>query len=399
MNFINFVLNTSVLFLIIVVFYKWFAKYPLKELRPSSFFLITSFSLLFFSRTLMLTDTVTSFFRLSYTSPSIQISSYFLWLYTFLVPLSILFHLLFLFRIERKWVKYYVFSGLTFMAGAILRQLSGSEPILQLDSPVAVIGVFYAFSLIFIIINKLFVYRGVDELMFGWVIIVCMNLGIIVITVTNRILNNESGYLLSSNKIARYSIVEGSFALALSNILAIGALLYLYRFYDRIISGDIGYRSLSKILEVQNINAFSSYSTHNLWIKPIIASEQVSIEDLHINENIQRVIDCEINFISNSELNLDLYDSIYQLSQKTKVRLVDLEYLFKNHCKYSFSKYSKFIRVCKADYLINNGFLNSSTVDELALKVGFENRVTLFNNFKSFLNSTIRDRKPSKNAF
>lgn len=400
MDFINFILNCSVLFLIIVVFYRWFKKFPLSELGPSSFFLIISFFLLFLSRTLMTTNTVVSFFRFSYPNPSIQISSYFLWTYTFLVPLSILFHLLFLFKVKSRWIKYYIFSGLTFMSGASLRQLllPELEPIFQLDSPIAVIGVFYAFSLIFIVINKLFVYKGVDELMFGWVIIVCMNLGIIVITVTNRILNNQSGGLLSSEKIGRFSIVDGPFALALSNILAIGALLYLYRFYNRILSGDIGYRSLSKVLEVKNINAFKSYSTHNLWVKPIIASDQVSVEALHIQENIQRVIDCEINFISDSQLSLNLYDSIYQLSQITKVRVVDLEYLFQNHCKYSFSKYSKFIKVCKADYLIQNGFLLNSTVDQLAKEVGFDNRVTLFNNFKTFLESTIRDRKPSKNV-
>ena len=395
MSFINFFLNLFVFFLILIVIGGWFKKYSLQELRISSVFILISFLILLFSRIGMVANQVLYY---SNSSLSFGVPSYILLIYTILVPLCILLHLLFLFGVHRKWVLYYIISGFIALISSIGRQLiaPNSESILNIESPVGVIGVFYLFSLILIFINKLFTYKGVDELLYGWVLIVSMNLGIVVLTVTNRIMDGSNKNLLTGDKIERFSIVDGPFQIALANIMAIGALLYLYKFSDRILSGDIGYKPLSKIIKIKADTALECYSNSNIWIKPIVRSENISVESLHILENIQKIIDCEIHCIIDDEFDSKALTSIYSLSQKTKVKVNDLEYLFKNHCRYSFSKYSKFIKVCKADFLIQNGFLNDSTVDELARACGFENRVTLFNNFKSFLNSTIRDRKPSK---
>lgn len=397
MSIINLFLNLFVILLILIVFGGWFKEYSLRELRVSSIFIFFSFLILLLSR---LGVIISQAFSYSNSSFSFTIPSYIMLIYTILVPLCVLLHLVFLFGIQRRWVLYYVFSGLIALVISIGRQLilPDSVSILNIESPVGVIGVFYLFSLILIFINKLFTYKGVDELLFGWVLIVSMNLGIIVLAVTNRLLDGTNSNLLTSDRIERFSIVDGPFQIALANIMAIGALLYLYKFSDRILSGDIGYKPLSQIIKIKSDVALESYSNGNIWIKPIVKTENISVESLHILENIQKIIDYEIHCVIDNEFDLEVLSSIYAMSQKTKINVDDLEYLFKYHCKYSFSRYSKFIKICKADYLIQKGFLNNSTVDELANMCGFENRVTLFNNFKFFLNSTIRDRKPSKNT-
>ena len=104
----------------------------------------------------------------------------------------------------------------------------------------------------------------------------------------------------------------------------------------------------------------------------------------HSSEIYQKITIYEFSVIQNlGDYPLD--NELYALSQKLKVNSAILELFFKVYCNYSWSKYTKLLRVLRAEYLISNDFLLKNDMNALALEVGFNNRVTLYNNFKDAL--------------
>ncbi len=97
----------------------------------------------------------------------------------------------------------------------------------------------------------------------------------------------------------------------------------------------------------------------------------------------------KINFYEYSVIQkldeITVIEDFFTLSQKLKVNSAVLALFFEVYCNYSWSKYVKVLRVLRAEYLISNDFLFKNDMNALALKVGFNNRVTLYNNFKDFL--------------
>lgn len=67
-----------------------------------------------------------------------------------------------------------------------------------------------------------------------------------------------------------------------------------------------------------------------------------------------------------------------------------LVYIFKYHSKLSFIEFKKVVRIIDAVDLIENNYLNVSTLDALAKKVGFSSYNTFFTSFKEITGNTPR---------
>ena len=188
-----------------------------------------------------------------------------------------------------------------------------------------------------------------------------------------------------------------------SNIF-LGTTFLVVRFkFQRILTCDIRYEFLKKdILEKEvSDRRLQSYRATDIWrSKKVFLSKRALDElsarsrnliELSSNEILSRLMALEIKFIR-GEQDFKPFESIHDLSQQIGYDSELMEFWLSNYCNFSFSEYSKLIRVFRADYLILDGFLFQHKAEQLAEKSYFSNRVTLYNNFKKYLNTTISER-------
>lgn len=199
-------------------------------------------------------------------------------------------------------------------------------------------------------------------------------------------------------------VIKGDYSTLISNQmnLIIMNILILLSFslvlqFPRILSGDIGFvENYEKIDQMeQTIHKSTSYASLNPKLWRFIhgsfsfqqfTNDEILIKELekHSSEIYHKITIYELSVIQNLG-DYPLVNDLYTLSQKLKVNSAILELFFKVYCNYSWSKYTKLLRVLRAEYLISNDFLLKNDMNALALEVGFNNRVTLYNNFKDVL--------------
>jgi len=180
------------------------------------------------------------------------------------------------------------------------------------------------------------------------------------------------------------------------NILILLAFALVLQF-PRILSGDIGFvENYSRIDEMEKTTlSLTSYASLNPQIWRFVhgsfsyrkfTNDENLINELkkHSSEIYKKINIYEYSVIQHLEGDTAIED-LFTLSQKLKVNSAVLELFFKVYCNYSWSKYVKVLRVLMAEYLISNGFLLKNDMNTLASEAGFNNRVTLYNNFKDLL--------------
>ena len=192
------------------------------------------------------------------------------------------------------------------------------------------------------------------------------------------------------------TLISNQMNLIIMNILILLAFVLVLQF-PRVLSGDIGFvENYSRIDEIEeDILRSTSYASlkpqlwrfvHGSFSYQKFTNEVVLTKELekHSSEIYKKIIFYEFSVIQ----NLDGYTAIedlFTLSQKLKVNSTVLDLFFKVYCNYSWSKYVKVLRVLRSEYLISNDFLLGNDMNSLAVEVGFNNRVTLYNNFKDLL--------------
>ena len=110
-----------------------------------------------------------------------------------------------------------------------------------------------------------------------------------------------------------------------------------------------------------------------------------------INSNIKEYIHQieEASFHSqifrNSELSLE------DIAAHIKIPSSHISFVFKYHCKETFSDYKKIVRVQDAIKLLENGYLKTSTVESLSEEVGFVTYNTFHVAFKNITGVTTQE--------
>ena len=144
------------------------------------------------------------------------------------------------------------------------------------------------------------------------------------------------------------------------------------------------YSLFNKNLVVWDINSKPIWNRNNL--------------DNTVNENMKKYIndneyqlalkiyEFESKYFSGNSIikNFNKLSFSDELNTSTNV----LEAYFKLNCKFTISQYLKLIRVIRAEILIQKGFLHNSSIDNLAKVTGFNNRISLYNNYKKYLDSS-----------
>ena len=192
------------------------------------------------------------------------------------------------------------------------------------------------------------------------------------------------------------TMINNQMNLIIMNILILLAFFLVLQF-PRILSGDIGFVENYTRIDGMKKTILSSTSSASLnpqlwrFVDGSFSYHKFTNEENLINE-LKKHSSEIYNKISLYEysviLHLEEYtviEDLFTLSQKLKVNSAVLELFFKVYCNYSWSKYVKVLRVLMSEHLISNGFLLKNDMNTLAVEVGFNNRVTLYNNFKDLL--------------
>lgn len=104
--------------------------------------------------------------------------------------------------------------------------------------------------------------------------------------------------------------------------------------------------------------------------------QEIKDEALNI---INKVIDLETKYIRNEIM----FDSIESVSQFLIIKTNHIEFIFKYYNTLSFSKFLLKIKMVKASYLIESGYLKDNTVENLANELGYNSRSAFFTKFKA----------------
>jgi AraC-like DNA-binding protein len=77
-----------------------------------------------------------------------------------------------------------------------------------------------------------------------------------------------------------------------------------------------------------------------------------------------------------------------EIAKKLDIPKSHLSFIFKYHCKISFTEFKNIIKIYDALQLIENDFLKLNTLDALAIKVGFSSYNPFFTSFKDVTGTT-----------
>jgi AraC-like DNA-binding protein len=172
-----------------------------------------------------------------------------------------------------------------------------------------------------------------------------------------------------------------------NHFLWVGALIWI-GFYVKILYSPeflYGYDIIqSKIKEYQKTNIIFD----NIWT--LNATKQVvNLQDLVLKEKIASYAASYIISIENLALNTNLFLSenfrTVDLANKLSIPKSHVLYLFKYHSFISFADFKKIIRIQKSIGLIEEGYLETNTMESLAIMTGFTSYSSFFKSFKSII--------------
>ena len=97
----------------------------------------------------------------------------------------------------------------------------------------------------------------------------------------------------------------------------------------------------------------------------------------------------EFSFYSEAFRNTDL--SIEDISNAVKIPVSHINYIFKYHCRETFTDFKKIVRIHDATKLIETGFLKTNTIESLSTHCGFSSYNTFNMAFKSITGITTQE--------
>ena len=200
------------------------------------------------------------------------------------------------------------------------------------------------------------------------------------------IINLVNGTLFSNDILLMNSLnyddssFDGNSKLFLNAILIFISLFFLLN--RKLIYG--GYYFETKERVAANENHWSFIRIGKLHNKDLKVYQEIKEETLIL---LNKVIDLEKSYI----INEVVFDSIEEISQLLIVKNSHIDFIFHYHNALSFSKFLLKIKIKKASYLIEKGYLKENTVEQLANELGYSSRSAFFTKFKD-----IQGYSPSK---
>jgi len=149
-----------------------------------------------------------------------------------------------------------------------------------------------------------------------------------------------------------------------------------YLLSPKLLFGNYYFESRSKLESSQYVKNHWS----NIRFEKINKNDFKTFEELNENltELISKLIQIENQFIRNEVLYNNLQDISQLINQKTQT----VEFIFKYHNTLTFSKYIIKVKMLRAAFLIEDGYLKNNTVTQLSQLSGYNSRSAFFTKFK-----------------
>lgn len=168
------------------------------------------------------------------------------------------------------------------------------------------------------------------------------------------------------------------------NFIWIPAVVWSILFINILISPELlyGYNLFVDLIKKENIEQLEIVNVWTIKSKKEINNTHSIKLKKRIDSNIIKYIAEIEKRASNIESFKDSKYSISELAQDLRIPNSHLNYIFKYHCKISFSDYKKNNRIRHSIELIQSDYLRTSTLESLAKEVGFASYNTFFCSFK-----------------
>lgn len=167
--------------------------------------------------------------------------------------------------------------------------------------------------------------------------------------------------------------------------LWITALIWMGIFIKILLTPQIlyGYNFLNKTIDTVT----EKLALHTVWQLDGTVTPISSDKDKKIEEKLSTSLIAYIHTIEDLSFHQRAFrDSGFgmeDIAGTLKIPLSHLHHIFKFHCTESFTDYKKIVRIHDATKLLENGYLESKTIESLSEKVGFSSYVTFYLAFKS----------------
>lgn len=169
----------------------------------------------------------------------------------------------------------------------------------------------------------------------------------------------------------------------ISSLLWLLALIYMFK-NPIVIFGE---HYLLKNIDLNDPQEFLVWSRKRL--------KAIEEKDKIVDNTILNRIDFIISNIQILQKSDEMLSTITfttdTLAKQLKIPRRHLEFVFKYYCHYSINDFSNLVKVNYAVSLINEGYLNSYTVESLGEKCLFNSRFTFSKNFKKFIGVSVSD--------
>jgi AraC-like DNA-binding protein len=174
------------------------------------------------------------------------------------------------------------------------------------------------------------------------------------------------------------------------NEIWLPALTWSLIFLKFIITPEIqyGYGFLNK----KNEASTNQYIIPKLWSLET-PTEKINLpRDIKLAEKLNASIKRYIHQIEDAAFHSQIFRnqdiSTDDIATHLKIPSSHIRFVFKYHCKETFSDYKKIVRVHDASKLLDNGYLKNNTIDSLSAEVGFVTYNTFHVAFKSITGIT-----------
>lgn len=168
------------------------------------------------------------------------------------------------------------------------------------------------------------------------------------------------------------------------NFLFVGAILWIIVYVKLLTSPEFlfGYEVFQDKINKFKIdfivfdNQWQSTITDEITNKKdVVLKEIIDSKYIGYIETIERISQKTNLFFKQDIKTVDL-------AHKMRIPKSHLDFLFKYYSSISFNEFKRNLRIKKAMQLIQEGYLNTNTMDALALEVGFSTYSSFFKNFK-----------------
>ena len=123
-----------------------------------------------------------------------------------------------------------------------------------------------------------------------------------------------------------------------------------------------------------------------IWIMDT-TTEITNQKDLKIADSVITNLNSYIHQIESLSFHTPTFRNpaltLENFAKKLNLPIVHLMYVFKYHCALTFVEYKKIVRIHDAIKLLETDFMKSSTMESLAMEVGFSSYKTFYSSFKS----------------